>query len=90
MTTKNSTTDIIFEILEGETKEVFKPIPINVSVNSVFSKYSVAPHKNINFGPISFFDSLTRTFEIKNEGLFEFNYKIFDPSEERKEEVKDD
>jgi len=78
MTTKDSTTEIIVDVLEGATLEVFKSLPINVSVNSVFSKYSVSPHKNINFGPISYFDTKNRTFEIKNEGLFEFNYTIFD------------
>lgn len=43
------------EILEGKTLELFKPVPINVSVNSVFSKYSITPLKNINFGPILFY-----------------------------------
>ena len=68
MTTNKQNTDIIAEILEGKTLEVFKPIPINVAVNAVFSKYAINPHKNINFGPISFFDTKTRTFDIKNEG----------------------
>ena len=85
VTTKQNT-DIIGEILEGRTMELFKPIPINVAVNAVYSKYSVSPHKNINFGPITFFDTKTRTFEIKNDGLFEFNYKIFDPTETPKKE----
>lgn len=40
------------QIQEGKTLEVFNEIPINVSVNSVFSKYSILPLKNINFGPI--------------------------------------
>ena len=53
-------------------------MPINVAVNAVFSKYSVIPLKNINFGPIQFNETKTRTFEIKNEGLFEFNYTLFD------------
>ena len=57
-------------------------MPINVRVNSVFSKYSILPLKNINFGPIQFNDSKTLTFEIKNEGLFEFNYTMFNYSDE--------
>ena len=40
------------EVLEGKTEELYKPIEINVTVNSVFSKYSIIPLKNINFGPI--------------------------------------
>jgi hydrocephalus-inducing protein len=48
----------------------------------VFSAYSVVPLKNMNFGPIQFNETKTRTFEIKNEGLFEFNYTIFDNDNE--------
>ena len=40
------------EILEGKTLELYKPVPINVKVNAVFSKYTVLPLKSINFGPI--------------------------------------
>ena len=50
--TNNSTTDINMEILEGKTLELFKPVPINVNANIVYSKYSMNPSKNINFGPI--------------------------------------
>ena len=32
----------------------------------------------MNFGPVQFNEAKTRTFEIKNEGLFEFNYSLFD------------
>jgi len=50
--TNNNTSDITLEILEGKTLELFKPVPINVSVNAVYSKYSIHPMKSINFGPI--------------------------------------
>lgn len=32
----------------------------------------------MNFGPIQFNESKSRVFEVKNEGLFEFNFSIFD------------
>ena len=50
--TTNNNTDITLEILEGKTLELFKPVPINVSVNAVFSKYSISPLNSINFGPL--------------------------------------
>jgi hydrocephalus-inducing protein len=50
------------EVLEGKTLETHKSVPINVAVNAVYSKYSVIPLKNINFGPIQFNESKTRTF----------------------------
>jgi len=52
LNTTRNTTDIIMEILEGKTMELYKPIAINVKVNAVFSKYAIAPLKNINFGAI--------------------------------------
>lgn len=66
------------EILEGKTLELFKPVPINVAVNAVFSKYSISPLNSINFGPLQFNETKTRILEIKNDGLFEYNYTIFD------------
>ncbi len=66
------------EILEGKTLELFKPVPINVAVNAVFSKFSISPLNSINFGPLQFNETKTRILEIKNDGLFEFNYTIFD------------
>ena len=76
--TNNNTTDINMEVLEGKTLEITKIVPINVAVNSVFSSYSVTPLKNMNFGPVQFNETKTRSFEVKNEGLFEFIVCIFD------------
>jgi hydrocephalus-inducing protein len=39
--TENNTTDLTCEILEGKTMELFKPVPINIHVNSVYNKYSI-------------------------------------------------
>lgn len=32
----------------------------------------------MNFGPIQFNDQKVLSFEIKNEGMFDFNYNVFD------------
>ena len=85
--TTSASTDMILEILEGRTLEVFKPVPINVSVNAVFSKYSILPYKSINFGPMQFNDTKMRQFTIKNEGIFEFAYTIFDYNNEEARKV---
>ena len=88
--TNNNTTDINMEILEGKTLELFKPVPINVNANIVYSKYIMNPAKSINFGPIQFSESKSRQFEIKNEGIFDFNYWVFDyMNEESRKEVTD-
>ncbi len=61
---------------------MFKPVPINVDVNAVYSKYSINPLKNINFGPMQFNETKTRIFEIKNEDIFEYNFTVFDYSKD--------
>jgi hydrocephalus-inducing protein len=66
--TTNSNTDLIMEVLEGKTLELFKPVPINVVFNAVYSKYSIVPMKSINFGPIQFNEQKSRTLEVRNEG----------------------
>lgn len=76
--TTTQTSDIVLNILEGATQLIHQPIPINVNVNAVFSKYSITPLKTINFGPMQYGEQATRTFEIRNEGLFEFKYAICD------------
>lgn len=82
--TTGSTTDIVLEILEGKSLEIFNKVMVNVAVNAVFSKYSLTPIKTINFGPMQFEEARTRQFELKNEGIFEFNYSIFDYNDESK------
>lgn len=89
-TTKN-TADISMNILEGEQNEKHQQIPILVNVNAVFSKYQIAPLKNLNFGPMQYGETGTRTFELRNEGLFEFKYAICDyNNEEEKAKIKEE
>lgn len=89
-TTKNES-DIILNIFEGKSHEKHTQIPINVNVNAVFSKYSITPLKNINFGPMTYGEQVTRTFEIRNEGLFEFKYALCDfKDDEAKKKIKEE
>jgi len=76
MKTSQSTSDIKLTILEGGSAEKFSEIPINFNVNSVFSKYTIVPLRNINFGPMQYGEQKELTFEIKNNGLFPFNFAI--------------
>ena len=60
-------------------------------MNAVFSKYSITPLKNINFGPMQYGEQITRTFEIRNEGMFEFKFAICDyKDEEQKKKIKEE
>lgn len=76
MKTSHSTSDIKLTIREGESKEKYNEIPINFNVNSVFSKYTIVPLRNINFGPMQYGEQKELAFEIKNNGHFPFNFAI--------------
>jgi hydrocephalus-inducing protein len=90
-TTASSAPDLILNILEGESQDVHQPIPIGVNVNAVFSKYSITPLKTINFGPMQYGEQVTRTFEVRNEGLFDFKYAICDDADrEAKNKIKEE
>ena len=75
--------DIKLQILEGASGEKCEELPINVALNAVFSKYSIHPLRNINFGPLQYGDNRTRTFEIRNEGIFDFEFGITELIDER-------
>ena len=54
-------------------------------------RYSITPLKNINFGPMTYGEQVTRTFEVRNEGLFEFKYALCDSKdEEAKKRIKEE
>lgn len=62
-----------------------------MNVNAVFSKYSITPLKTINFGPMQYGEQVSRSFEIRNEGLFEFKYAICDDADkETKARIKEE
>lgn len=89
--TNKSTADITMNILEGDQNEKHQSIPILVNVNAVFSKYSIAPLKNLNFGPMQYGETTTRTFEVRNEGLFDFKYAICDfNNEDEKAKIREE
>jgi len=75
--------DIRLQILEGKTGETFKDIPVRVKATAVFSKYSLNPVQNINFGPVPYGESKARGFEIRNDGIFEFEFNIKELLDER-------
>lgn len=47
--------------------------------------------RSINYGPLQFGENSTRTFEIRNEGLFDFKYNICDfNNEEEKQKIREE
>ena len=47
-----------------------------MTARSVFSKYSIVPTADINFGPMLVSTKKTKSFVIENKGEFDFRYSI--------------
>lgn len=58
-------------ITEPRNKEVIVAMPIRVTAQAAFSKYLISPH-TVNFGPFVYGTRAARTFQISNNGVFDF------------------
>ncbi|XP_053355859.1 hydrocephalus-inducing protein-like [Clarias gariepinus] len=59
-----------------DDKETIKIIPIKVSVQCLYSKYSIHPAKDINFGSVAHGSRKTETITLENMGEFEICFTI--------------
>jgi len=69
---------LISEPLTGEIVESFD-IPINA--RSAFSRFTIQPSKGMHFGAVKFDSKPEKSFEIRNEGDFDFSFEIIEASE---------
>ncbi|XP_053127193.1 hydrocephalus-inducing protein homolog isoform X2 [Hemicordylus capensis] len=60
-----------------EGGETIATIPIRLSVQSMFAKYSITPPALISFGPVVYGSRKTSSFTIENKGPLEFKYGMF-------------
>ncbi|CAM4581517.1 unnamed protein product [Leuciscus chuanchicus] len=60
--------------LEGG--ETINTIPIKVSVQALFSKYSISPTNYINLGPLVYGSRKKQTLTLENKGNFEMRFYI--------------
>lgn len=71
---------LLCKIIEPNVVKGGEPIahiPIRISAKSVYSRYTISPTNDINFGSMNINAKKTRTFNIKNEGdKFEFKFQI--------------
>ncbi len=69
--------DIRCKIIEVKTGQVEEEFPVRVQAESVFSKYRLQPLRGINFGALKFGSTpRERNFELRNDGIFPYNYRI--------------
>ena len=60
----------------GDHGEVIANIPIMVTAKAIFSKFSLSPINDINFGCMVVHTRKACTFTLENKGEFEFKYAI--------------
>ncbi|CAH8852907.1 unnamed protein product [Trichobilharzia szidati] len=58
------------------TPQLIASIPIKVSVRAVFSKFTISPAKDINFGSLILNNHKSRQLIIENNGDYEFRFSI--------------
>ena len=69
--------DIRCVITEPHTGEAVEEFSVVTSAVATWSRFRLQPRRGINFGPVAFnADSVTKTFELKNEGEFEFVFTV--------------
>jgi hypothetical protein len=67
---------IMLTISDAKSLKPVDQTLIHCSAESVFSKFSFAPSKGLNFGAIKYGESKERKIEIRNNGVFPFTYHI--------------
>lgn len=67
---------IMLTISDAKSLKPFDQTLIHCSAESVFSKFSFAPSKGLNFGAIKYGESKERKIEIRNNGVYPFTYHI--------------
>ena len=70
--------DIRCSIFEPKTDEFFESFDLTTTVRSMFSSFRLQPLRGVNFSAVKYGQTVTRMIEIKNEGEFDFVYRVVD------------
>ncbi|KAJ3226665.1 hypothetical protein HK099_004409 [Clydaea vesicula] len=65
------------QLFEPTTGEITHNIPVKLSARAVFSKYSILPVRDLNFGALVHGIKGSRQFVIENLGEFDFRFSIY-------------
>lgn len=74
----NKNKSIVCNLQDNTTKMALGITALELSVKSMFSKFTITPESGINFGPLSYDKERQRPFEIFNTGIFDIQYTVFD------------
>eukprot|EP00931_Biecheleriopsis_adriatica_P045665 TRINITY_DN2614_c0_g1_i1.p1 TRINITY_DN2614_c0_g1~~TRINITY_DN2614_c0_g1_i1.p1 ORF type:complete len:5069 (-),score=1280.39 TRINITY_DN2614_c0_g1_i1:105-14627(-) len=67
----------IFDTLSGESVDHRIPA-MRVAITSVYNTFQVTPPRGLNFGPVEKGETQTRSFTVRNNGIFAFDWCLFD------------
>jgi len=67
----------LFDTMSGETV-AHKIPPIRVGVTAVYNSFQVTPPRGLNFGPVEKGEKQSRSFTVRNVGIFPFEWSLFD------------
>ncbi|KAJ3115022.1 hypothetical protein HDU96_001327 [Phlyctochytrium bullatum] len=65
------------QFFEPITMEVTATISVKLSARAVFSRFSILPVREVNFGALVFGTKMTRQFTVENQGEFDFRFSIY-------------
>ena len=71
-------------MFEPATGEVTASIPAKVSGRAVYSKYSILPARDLNFGALVYGTKAAKQFTLENTGEFDFKFSIFKQLQDHK------
>ncbi|XP_031978071.1 LOW QUALITY PROTEIN: hydrocephalus-inducing protein homolog [Corvus moneduloides] len=66
----------VIDARSGEGGQIVANIPVRVSAEAVYSKYSIQPASPINFGAIVKGTRKTQTVILENKGMLSFKFRI--------------
>jgi hydrocephalus-inducing protein len=76
----NGISALVFDTVTGNQVDQKLP-PVRVGVTAVYNQFQVTPPRGVNFGPVEKGEIVTRTFSVRNIGLFAFDWALFDQAE---------
>ncbi|CAK0791292.1 unnamed protein product [Prorocentrum cordatum] len=71
---------LVFDTVTGNQVDQKLP-PVRVGVTAVYNQFQVTPPRSVNFGPVEKGETVTRSFSVRNIGLFAFDWALFDQAE---------
>lgn len=70
--------EVLLRVFEDGLNETTKEVKFFLRGRAQFSKLAFSPSQTLNLGPVLFSETRTASFEILNEGLFEFSFELFE------------